>query len=68
MILLGGLRCPHGKQSRFARAQMGRASGASISDYLGAVLPKVGRVFGRGDCKFMLEFLLQTVATRFDTF
>jgi hypothetical protein len=28
----------------------------------------VGRVFGRGDCKFMLEFLLQTVATRVDNF
>jgi hypothetical protein len=30
----------------------------------GTVLPKVGRVFGRGDRKFMLEFLQQTVAAR----
>ena len=30
----------------------------------GTVLPKVGRVSGRGDRKFMLEFLQQTVAAR----
>jgi hypothetical protein len=47
---------------------MGRASDASIPDYLGTVLPKIARVFGRGDCEFMLEFLLQTVATPADNF
>ena len=30
----------------------------------GTVLPKLGRVFGRGDRKLMLEFLQQTVAAR----
>jgi hypothetical protein len=35
---------------------------------LGTVLPKVGRVFDRGGCKFMLQFLQQTVATRADNF
>ena len=30
----------------------------------GTVLPKIGRAFGRGDRKFMLDFLQQTVAAR----
>jgi len=34
----------------------------------GTVLPKVGRAFGRGDRKFLLEFLQQTVAARVDDF
>jgi hypothetical protein len=30
----------------------------------GTVLPKIGRAFGRGDRRFILEFLQQTVAAR----
>jgi hypothetical protein len=32
----------------------------------GTVLPKIGRLFGRGDRRFLLEFLQQTVAARVD--
>jgi len=32
----------------------------------GTVLPKVGRAFGRGDRRFLVEFLQQTVAARVD--
>ena len=34
----------------------------------GSVLPKVGWAFGRGDRKFMLDFLQQTVAARVEDF
>ena len=34
----------------------------------GLVLPKVGWAFGRGDRKFMLDFLQQTVAARVEDF